>query len=190
MLGLCDYDGSNDPVPAHVQTNNRNVSWHQISIVSTFIYWPFPHERGAGVGETVGTMTTVGWSWQEQGGYSLVDHVVDYRMVGFGRVLTQCEGAGVDTVLLWLLVNFHRKNRLNGVDLDSDIWGTFWWFSHLSTLELQRDHFSEVEVDSTQLVRVDDCFHRILGIISIRWRVPFLKRETRDILIHTMQSHS
>ena len=39
-------------------------------------------------------------AWQEEGGYNLVGHVPSCRMVGFGRVLTQCEGAGKDTVLL------------------------------------------------------------------------------------------
>jgi hypothetical protein len=35
-----------------------------------------------------------------EGGYDLVGHVPSYRMVGFGRVLTQCEGVDMGTVLL------------------------------------------------------------------------------------------
>ena len=54
--------------------------------------------RGAKVAETVGTMTAVGWAWQQQGGYDLVGHVPRYTMVRFGRHLTQCKGAGGDTV--------------------------------------------------------------------------------------------
>ena len=39
-------------------------------------------------------MVTAGWTCQEQGGYFLVDNVPWYRMVRFGRYLTEVEGAG------------------------------------------------------------------------------------------------
>ena len=43
-------------------------------------------------------MVAVERVWEEQGGYGLVDHVPRYRMIRFGRNLTQVEGAGGDTV--------------------------------------------------------------------------------------------
>ncbi len=59
---------------------------------------PFESARGTGEGGRKRGIAAAGRTWQEQGGYVLVDHVPRYRMVRFGRHLTQVEGAGGDTV--------------------------------------------------------------------------------------------
>ena len=72
--------------------------------------------------------------WEEQGGYGLVDHVPRYRMVRFGRNLTQVEGAGGDTVKnrsCCQLVKLLRKKRLNTVHDFTAKWGSLLSFSGL-----------------------------------------------------------
>jgi hypothetical protein len=59
---------------------------------------PFEPERGTGEGGRKGGIAAAERVWEEQGGYVLVDHVPRYRMVRFGRNLTQVEGTGGDTV--------------------------------------------------------------------------------------------
>jgi len=54
--------------------------------------------RGTGEGGRKRGIAAAGRAWQQQGGYGLVGHVPRYRMVRFGRHLTQVEGAGGDTV--------------------------------------------------------------------------------------------
>ena len=79
-------------------------------------------------------MVAVERVWEEQGGYGLVDHVPRYRMVRFGRNLTQVEGAGGDTVKnrsCCQLVKLHRKKRLNTVHDFTAKWGPLLSFSHL-----------------------------------------------------------
>ena len=76
-------------------------------------------------------MVTVGWAWQQQGGYDPIGHIPRYRIVGFGRDLTQCEGEGVGTVesqSLCQFVSLYRKKGLNSVKLYSARWGPFCGF--------------------------------------------------------------
>ena len=76
--------------------------------------------------------------WEEQGGYGLVDHVPRYRMVRFGRNLTQVEGTGGDTVKnrSWCqFVMLLMKKRLNTVQDFPAKWGTLLTFSGLYNLQ-------------------------------------------------------
>ena len=61
-------------------------------------YLPGPG-RGWEQRETVGSMSAAGWARQQQGGYGLVGLVPRYRMVCFGRHLTESDRAGVDKLL-------------------------------------------------------------------------------------------
>ena len=82
-------------------------------------------------------MVAVERVWEEQGGYGLVDHVPRYRMVRFGRNLTQVEGAGGDTVKnrsCCQLVKLLKKKRLNTVHDFTAKWGPLLSFSHLFAL--------------------------------------------------------
>ena len=45
---------------------------------------PGPERQGSR--ETKGIMVTVGWAWQEQGGYEVVGHLPDYRMTCFRKL--------------------------------------------------------------------------------------------------------
>jgi hypothetical protein len=45
-------------------------------------------------------------------------------------------------------------------------------------VELKRSHFREGEVRGAQLARVDECCHRSTCVVSTRWGVPLLKRES------------
>ena len=58
----------------------------------------FESARGTGEGGRKQGIAAAGRSWQQEGGYGLVGHVPRYRMVCFGRNLTQVEAAGGDTV--------------------------------------------------------------------------------------------
>ena len=97
---------------------------------------PFESARGTGEGGRKGGIAAAERVWEEQGGYGLVDHVPRYRMVRFGRNLTQVEGAGGDTVKnrsCCQLVKLHRKKRLNTVHDFTVKWGSLLSFSHLFT---------------------------------------------------------
>ena len=59
---------------------------------------PFESVRGTGEGGRKGGIAAAERAWQERGGHGVVEHVRRYRMVRFGRNLTQVEGAGGDTV--------------------------------------------------------------------------------------------
>ena len=79
---------------------------------------PFESARGTGEGGRKGGIAAAERVWQEQGGYVLVDHVPHYRMVHFGRNLTQVEGEGGDEVKnrSWCqFVMLLEKKRLNSV---------------------------------------------------------------------------
>ena len=59
---------------------------------------PFEPARGTGAGGRKGGIPAAERAWQERGGHGVVEHVSRYRMVRFGRNLTQVEGAGGHTV--------------------------------------------------------------------------------------------
>ncbi len=112
------------------QTNLTISTWHNstfphlgdLSVCDSWIrerssvYWPFPRR-----------------TWDQK--YLKIELGADrpwYRMVGFGRVLTQCEDQEWIPYYSDNLSSLHREKGLNGVQFYTDIWGTFCWFSHLS----------------------------------------------------------
>jgi hypothetical protein len=54
-------------------------------------------------------------------------------------------------------------------------------------VELKRSHFREGEVRGAQLARVDEHCHRSTCVVSTRWGVPLLKRESWQIISNPMQ---
>ena len=79
---------------------------------------PFEPARGTGEGGRKGGIAAAERAWQERGGHGVVEHVCRYRMVRFGRNLTQVEGAGGDTVKSRSSCQFvmlYRKKGLNTV---------------------------------------------------------------------------
>ena len=97
---------------------------------------PFEPVRGTGEGGRKGGIAAAERAWQERGGHGVVEHVRHYRMVRFGRNLTQVEGAGGDTVKnrsSCQFVMLPLKKRLNTVHDFTVTWGSLLSFSHLSS---------------------------------------------------------
>ena len=98
---------------------------------------PFEPARGTGAGGRKGGIPAAERAWQERGGHGVVEHVSRYRMVRFGRNLTQVEGAGGHTVKSRSSCQFVMlplEKRFNTVQDYFAKWGPLLSFSHLSDL--------------------------------------------------------